>query len=75
MKLKKVISAALILTLVTGLFTGCGQGNTAKEEEEKTRIIVDQVGNEVELPEKIERVIIASVWPLASVYVLSLIHI
>ncbi len=40
--------------------------------EEGTRTIIDQVGNEVVLPEKIERVVIASVWPLASVYILSM---
>lgn len=73
MKLKKVISAALILTLVAGLFTGCGQKNTAQDNgEEKTRVVIDQVGNEVVLPEKIDRVVIASVWPLASVYVLAM---
>jgi iron complex transport system substrate-binding protein len=37
-----------------------------------TRTIIDQVGNEVVLPEKIERVVIASVWPLASVYILAM---
>lgn len=40
--------------------------------EDGTRTIIDQVGNEVVLPEKIERVVIASVWPLASVYILSM---
>ena len=72
MKFKKAISIAVILTLVAGLFAGCGQSQqeTAQSaEEEKTRVIVDQLDNEVVLPEKIERVVIASVWPLASVYV------
>lgn len=43
-----------------------------KNNKDGTRTIIDQVGNEVVLPEKIERVVIASVWPLASVYVLSM---
>lgn len=43
-----------------------------KTNDDNTRTIIDQVGNEVVLPEKIERVVIASVWPLASVYVLSM---
>ena len=46
--------------------------NTESNEETKTRTIIDQVGNEVVLPEKVERVVIASVWPLASVYILSM---
>ncbi len=47
-------------------------GEETASTEEGTRTIIDQVGNEVVLPEKIERVVIASVWPLASVYVLSM---
>jgi iron complex transport system substrate-binding protein len=35
-----------------------------------TRVIVDQMGNEVKIPVNVERVVIASVWPLASVYCL-----
>ena len=46
--------------------------NSSSENSDGTRTIIDQVGNEVVLPEKIERVVIASVWPLASVYVLSM---
>ena len=45
---------------------------TDTNEETTTRTIIDQVGNEVVLPEKVERVVIASVWPLASVYILSM---
>ena len=74
MKFRKAVSIALILSLVAGIFAGCGNQQQAVEEssEEKTRIVVDQLGNEVELPEKIDRVVIASVWPLASVYVLAM---
>ena len=35
-----------------------------------TRVIKDQMGNEIVIPERVERVVIASVWPLASVYCL-----
>ena len=74
MKFRKAVSIALILSLVAGIFAGCGNQQQAVEEssEEKTRIVIDQLGNEVELPEKIDRVVIASVWPLASVYVLAM---
>lgn len=44
--------------------------DNSSNEQTGTRTIIDQVGNEVVLPEKVERVVIASVWPLASVYVL-----
>ena len=40
------------------------------ENGSNTRIIVDQAGNEVEIPTNIERVVISSLWPLPSVYVL-----
>lgn len=62
---------------------GCSSSGTENKADTKettettdngdgTRTIIDQVGNEVVLPEKIERVVIASVWPLASVYVLTM---
>lgn len=46
-----------------------------KEEEPapaagETKTIIDQGGNEVVIPVNIERVAIASLWPLPSVYVL-----
>jgi iron complex transport system substrate-binding protein len=48
---------------------------TGKEEETasaagETKTIIDQGGNEVVIPVNIERVAIASLWPLPSVYVL-----
>lgn len=58
------------------------QEKTSKESAQKdaaqpekaaktdTRTIVDQAGNTVEIPGKIERVVITSLWPLPSVYVL-----
>ena len=81
MKFKKITALFISLCMVVGI-AGCGSSDNQTEEEttqnteetegEGTRTIIDQVGNEVVLPEKIERVVIASVWPLASVYVLSM---
>lgn len=69
------ISCLLLTCLLAGL-AGCAKkeaGSTVAgadkgSSQSATRTIVDQVGNTVHLPEKIERVVIASVWPLASVY-------
>lgn len=63
---RKLLICILSIVMLVSSLSGCSF------EEEKTRTIVDQVGNEVVLPQKIERVVIASVWPLASVYVLSM---
>lgn len=86
MKFKRIAALAFGAVLMLGA-AGCSGATTENEsaEEQKTsentesvdngdgtRTIIDQVGNEVVLPEKIERVVIASVWPLASVYVLSM---
>ena len=86
MKFKRIAALAVGAVLMLGA-AGCSGVTTENEsaEEQKTsentesvdngdgtRTIIDQVGNEVVLPEKIERVVIASVWPLASVYVLSM---
>lgn len=80
--MKKIISLVLTLTILVGALTGCSMKQTTNSsdeatkqesnEETGTRTIVDQLGNEVVLPEKVERVVIASVWPLASVYILSM---
>ncbi len=48
-----------------------GDGNVTINPD-GTRTVIDQVGNAVTLPEKIDRVVIASVWPLASVYILTM---
>ena len=86
MKFKRIAALAVGVVLMLGA-AGCSGATTENESAEEqitsentesvdngdgTRTIIDQVGNEVVLPEKIERVVIASVWPLASVYVLSM---
>lgn len=68
--------SCLLLTCMLGGFLSCtkkdsvatGAAASSGGRAAATRTIVDQVGNTVHLPEKIERVVIASVWPLASVY-------
>lgn len=69
------ISCLLLTFMVAGL-AGCAKkeagsavgGADKGTSQSATRTIVDQVGHTVHLPEKIDRVVIASVWPLASVY-------
>jgi iron complex transport system substrate-binding protein len=41
-----------------------------EKAETEPRTIVDQAGNEIVLPDKVERVVISSLWPLPSVYCL-----
>lgn len=80
MKFDKILSMVLALVLTGGVLTGCGGSAAAQKQQDVqeavedggTRTITDQVGNQVVLPEKVERVVIASVWPLASVYILSM---
>ena len=68
---KKKISVLLILAMIMSIFAGCGNQQAVEESsEEKTRIVVDHNGTEVELPENIERAVITSITPLPSVYCL-----
>jgi len=70
---KKIFSSALIFTLILSVLAGCTPKNSLEAppaEKPNTRTIIDQGGNEVELPSKINRVVISSLWPLPSVYVL-----
>lgn len=77
MKLKKLAAVALGMAMVLGA-AGCG--NSATEDTEQntetaesaesagTRTVVDDTGVEVEIPEKLDRIVISSILPLPSVY-------
>ena len=77
MKLKKLAVVALGMAMVLGA-AGCG--NSAAEDAEQntetaesaesagTRTVVDDTGVEVEIPEKLDRIVISSILPLPSVY-------
>lgn len=65
-----LISVALLSSLA---FTSCSKKNSVNENnhsDSETRTIVDQVGHTITLPKEVNRVVIASVWPLASAYCL-----
>ena len=68
------LASYLLLTCLAVGLAGCSKKDAATAEagdpgiQSATRTIVDHVGHTVHLPHTIERVVIASVWPLASVY-------
>ena len=69
----KKVSVKIILSLafVSFIFASCSKKNASENKNSvETRVIVDQVGHEVVLPKEVNRVVIASVWPLASAYCL-----
>ncbi|WP_042350652.1 ABC transporter substrate-binding protein [Bacillus massiliigorillae] len=71
MSKQKLLYTFLLLALFSVFIVGCGQKEKVENEESgqaKTRIITDMVGNDVELPNKIERVYITSIYPLPAVY-------
>ena len=77
MKLKKLAAVALGMAMVLGA-AGCGSSaaedaeqntETAESAESAgTRTVVDDTGVEVEIPEKLDRIVISSILPLPSVY-------
>ena len=80
MKAIKKISLILCLTIALTGMTGCGKTKTEqkpesnkatqtekKDENKKTRTITDHAGNKVEVPEKIERIVIDQI-PILSTY-------
>lgn len=72
---KRILSIGVTVLMSISVLAGCGKvstSNTSEKQVEETRTIVDQVGNTVVLPKEINRVVIASVWPLASVYCLTM---
>ena len=68
-RMKKWISLLLLITMALSLFTGCG-GNQAAENDAvvESRTVVDATGREITVPGEINRVVIMSTMPLASVY-------
>ena len=82
--MKKITSLILVLCMLMSL-VACGaaepaaeattavvaETEAAAEAAPRERTIVDLCGNEVTLPAEINSVAIASVWPLASVYIMA----
>ena len=67
-KMHKTISISMVLLLVLSVvLTGCGP---EKKKEAKTKIIVDQVGREVEIPANVERVAAFHIYSAKIMYAL-----
>ena len=79
---KKFNIFTIVLSLLAFTFLiGCGQNTanqsqsneksqTTQEKSTGKKVIKDQVGHEVEIPNEVNRVVITSLWPLPSVYCL-----
>ena len=67
--MKKIVKAVSVLAAVL-MLEGCAKKAETAVSENKTHIVVDHKGNEVELPVNIERVVIISPMPLPSIYCL-----
>ncbi|MCR5496042.1 MAG: ABC transporter substrate-binding protein [Treponema sp.] len=63
--MKKISRYAAILTLIAVTFSGCTKKDSKKIA---TRTITDHTGQEVEIPAELNRIVIGSILPLASVY-------
>ncbi|QTQ16817.1 ABC transporter substrate-binding protein [Treponema parvum] len=63
----------ILLSIIAATFVFTALGCTKKSgaaSEPATRTIVDQNGDTITIPSKIERVVITSLWPLPSIYCL-----
>ncbi|MDR1651385.1 MAG: ABC transporter substrate-binding protein [Synergistaceae bacterium] len=65
--MKKFAGVLLVFSIISLCLAGAAPAAPAQKA---TRVVKDQMGNEIVIPEKVERVVISSVWPLASVYCL-----
>lgn len=80
---KKLIAMMMCLTLTVGTFAGCAGGETNEAEDSKTEemsdkdseqevskdtiTITDHADREVEVPAEINRIVVADIYPMASV--------
>ncbi|MCF4151325.1 ABC transporter substrate-binding protein [Dethiosulfovibrio sp. F2B] len=62
--MRRTILSIFAVSLLVQLAAGAAFATDSR------RVVVDQTGTEVSIPEKVERVVITSPWPLPSVYVL-----
>ena len=68
-RMKRWISLLLLITMAVTLFTGCGSSQTSDSDTvAESRTVVDATGREITVPGEINRVVIMSSMPLASVY-------
>lgn len=80
---KKLMAMMMCLTLTVGTFAGCAGGETKEAEDSKTEemsdkdseqevskdtiTITDHADREVEVPAEINRIVVADIYPMASV--------
>ena len=80
---KKLMAMIMCLTLTVGTFAGCAGGETKEAEDSKTEemsdkdseqevskdtiTITDHADREVEVPAEINRIVVADIYPMASV--------
>lgn len=70
-KTKKTFALVLALMLIIScVLTGCGKPAVESEEKTTKRVVVDQVGRTVELPEKVERVVASHHFDTKLIYAL-----
>ena len=67
-RLHDILFISVLLSMLISPIAASGNAETA--EPEKTRIVIDHNGNEVEIPDQIDRIIISGILPLPSVYCL-----
>lgn len=72
---KKLISCLMCGIMLTAAFTGCGgqseqsaEQPAAQQQVSDTHTVIDNGGVEVQVPNKIERIVILDIAPLPSVY-------
>ena len=65
--MKKLVSLFLVLTMCASLFSCASQTQAPAEPSSTTHIVVDHGGNQVEVPNKIERIVVTDIFPIPAV--------
>ena len=66
--MKKLLSVVLVLAMCASLVACGSSSQTASAGNEKgTHIVVDHGGNQVEVPNKIERIVVSDIFPIPAV--------
>ena len=65
--MKKFLSVILVLTICASLLSCANNAQAPADPSSTTHIVIDHGGNQVEVPNKIERIVVSDIFPIPAV--------
>ena len=65
--MKKFLSVILVLAICASLLSCANNAQAPADPSSATHIVIDHGGNQVEVPNKIERIVVSDIFPIPAV--------